>query len=81
MTKPLMTQLVAIDPATYVAQSNPPEQAKAGRFRETRGVRAMRTLMRTLSRCAPWIATHAGYHMLATPPRVAERPWQRELRL
>lgn len=52
----------------------------AGRFRETPTAALRRALLGALSGWSPALAAHVGYRMLATPPRIAERPWQRELR-
>ena len=54
---------------------------RAGRFRESRRTRVMRAALGGLSTLAPGLAAQVGYRMLATPPRVAERAWQRRLRL
>lgn len=53
---------------------------KVGRFRETRSVAILRAVLGALSNFSPVLAAHAGYRLLAKPPRVAERRWQRELR-
>ena len=54
---------------------------RVGRFREARSTRALRATLATLSGVAPRVAAHVGYRLLSTPPRVAERPWQRAIRL
>lgn len=55
-------------------------RGSAGRFRETGSMRLLRATLGAVSKLSPALAAHAGYRLLATPPRIAERPWQRELR-
>ena len=67
--------------AQAAVADNEPVRRKVGRFREARRTKLLRAALGGLSRVLPTLAAHVGYRMLATPPRVAERPWQRELRL
>jgi pimeloyl-ACP methyl ester carboxylesterase len=54
---------------------------EVGRFRETPAIKAVRVAFGSLSALSPRLAAYVGYHMLAKPPRVKERHWQRTLRL
>ncbi len=71
-------------PAVARAGFVPPCQARrprrAGRFAETRKVRALRGVFRMLCKVAPAVAAHIGYAMLAKPPASAENTWQVALR-
>lgn len=82
MNSQSITPLASAGLASPAAGSaSEPITRKVGRFRESRLTKVLRVTLGGLSRFAPPIAAHIGYRLLAAPPRVAERPWQRELRL
>lgn len=81
MSPPSTSSLLAADyPGPHSATTPHRLRQHAGRFRETQVTRLLRKAMGVLSNFAPGLAARAGYRLLATPPRVAERPWQRGLR-
>ncbi len=57
-----------------------PLRRDVGRFRESRRLKVLRATFGVLSRTLPGVAAKLAYRALATPPRVAERPWQAQLR-
>lgn len=58
----------------------PAPRAHAGRFAETRRVRALRGAFRLVARVSPRMAALAGYALLARPPRSLQSHWQLALR-
>jgi pimeloyl-ACP methyl ester carboxylesterase len=66
--------------AAGVPVSAQPGRRSVGRFRETRGIKAVRASFGVLCRTAPTLAAHLAYGLLATPPRGAEKDWQAVLR-
>jgi pimeloyl-ACP methyl ester carboxylesterase len=65
----------------HTAALTQPGKREVGRFRETPFIKAVRIAFRGMSLMSPRLAAYVGYHMLAKPPRVAERKWQRTLRM
>ena len=51
-----------------------------GRFAQTPATRTLRRVFAVLHRTAPSAAARLAYALLTRPPRVAERPWQTQLR-
>lgn len=66
--------------ATGVSVNAQHGRRSVGRFRETRGIKAVRASFGVLCRTAPTLAAHLAYALLAAPPRSAERDWQAALR-
>ena len=74
-------QLLPVAAQPGLVQAHPSRQPRrAGRFAETRKVRAWRGVFRVLCRVAPAVAADVGYAMLAKPPASAENAWQAALR-
>ncbi len=57
-----------------------PQRRDVGRFRETKRLKTLRAMFGALCRVLPSVAASLAYRALATPPRVAERDWQKQLR-
>lgn len=59
----------------------PPAPSRTvGRFAQTPATLALRRVFAVLHRTAPGMAAQLAYAVLTRPPRVAERPWQTQLR-
>jgi pimeloyl-ACP methyl ester carboxylesterase len=81
MSPPSTTSLnAARHPGVDAANAERALRGSAGRFRETGSMRLLRATLGAVSKLSPALAAHAGYRLLATPPRIAERPWQHEFR-